>query len=66
MRYAETIGRAHECRYVELWAIENQVEFYKKFKFTNTDDFIDTGGGEVYYLMKRPLLYLFDLEAHTK
>lgn len=66
MRYAETIGRAHECRFVELWAIENQVVFYERFKFVKTGESIDTGGGEVYSLMKRPLLYQFDLAAHTK
>lgn len=66
MRYAETIGRAHECRFVELWAIENQVVFYERFKFVKTGELIDVGGGEVYSSMKRPLLYQFDLAAHTK
>lgn len=66
MRYAETIGRSHECRCVELWAIENQIEWYENFKFHSVGDAIDTGGGEVYKLMRRPLLYQFDLEAHTK
>lgn len=66
MRYAETIGRAHECRFVELWAIESQVQFYEKFKFSRAGESIDTGGGEVYYLMRRPLLYQFDLAEHTE
>jgi GNAT superfamily N-acetyltransferase/hypoxanthine-guanine phosphoribosyltransferase len=66
MRYAETIGRAHECRFVELWAIQNQVQFYQNFKFDKTEESIDTGGGEVYTLMRRPLLYQFDLAMHTR
>jgi GNAT superfamily N-acetyltransferase len=65
MRYAETIGRAHESRFVELWAISNQVEFYKRYGFDKTEEVIDTGAGEIYVLMRRALLYQFDLDAHT-
>ena len=65
MRYAETMGRAHECKFIELWAIADQVKFYEKFKYTATNESIDIGGGEFYTLMRRPLLYQFDLAAHT-
>lgn len=65
MRYAETIGRAHESRFVELWSIFNQVEFYEKYGFDKTEEVIDTGDGEIYVLMRRALLYQFDLDAHT-
>lgn len=61
MRYAETMGRAHKLNCVELWAIENQVSFYQKRKFEPLDETINAGGGERYTLMRRPLLYHFDL-----
>jgi GNAT superfamily N-acetyltransferase len=61
MRYAETMGRAGCCTHIELWAIENQVSFYEKFGFDKTNEVIDTGGGERYRLMRKRLLYHFDL-----
>lgn len=61
MRYAETMGRANKLKCVELWSIEDQVPFYQKRKFISLSQTIDTGGGERYTLMRRPLLYHFDL-----
>lgn len=61
MRYAETMGRAHKLKCVELWAIENQVSFYEKYGFESLGETIDTGGDERYSIMRRPLLYHFSL-----
>lgn len=61
MRYAETMGRANCCTHIELWAIENQIDWYKKFGFEPTNEVINAGGGEIYGLMKKRLLYHFDM-----
>ncbi len=59
MRFAETLGRANECKFVDLWAIEDQVEFYGKRDYQVCGDSIDTGDGEKYTHMRKPLLYHF-------
>ena len=62
MRYAETMGRASCCTHIELWAIEEQVEFYERFGYTvASQEKLNAGGGETYVLMKKPLLYHFDI-----
>lgn len=61
MRFAETMGRAGCCSYIELWAIDEKVQFYERFGFDKSNDLIDTGGSEVYRLMRKRLLYHFDL-----
>lgn len=62
MRYAENMGRVQKLKCVELWSIESQVSRYRdEYKFELLDETIDTGGGERYTLMRRRLLYHFDL-----
>lgn len=62
MRFAETLGRANECRFVDLWAIEEQVGFYGKRDYQVCGDTIDTGDGEKYTHMRKPLLYHFNAD----
>lgn len=62
MRYAESMGRAQKLKYVELWAIENQVSHYQdEYKFVPLGETINAGGDESYTRMRRPLLYHFNL-----
>lgn len=64
MRYVENMGRSLKLSSVELWSIENQVSFYRdkcEFSVVEGEPIIDAGGGEQYTLMRRRLLYHFDL-----
>jgi len=62
MRYAENMGRALKLNCIELWSIEKQISFYRdKYQFDLLDETIDAGDNERYTLMRRPLLYHFDL-----
>lgn len=61
IRYAETMGRANCCTHIELWSIEDKIELYRRFGFQLTDEMINAGGGERYCLMKKRLLYHFDI-----
>lgn len=61
MRYAETMGRANCCTHIELWSIKDKIEWYEKFGFESTADEINAGSGEIYGLMRKKLLYHFDV-----
>ena len=62
MRYAENIARAQKLKFIELWSISDKIDFYKdKCGFKLLEDTIDAGDGETYNLMRRPLLYHFNL-----
>jgi GNAT superfamily N-acetyltransferase len=63
MRYAETTGRASCCTHIDLWAIEDQVEFYQKLGYAHSGEVIDAGGGELYRKMSKPLIYSFTDES---
>lgn len=62
MRFAETLGRANECKHVDLWAIQSQADFYHKRDFIPCGDPVDTGDDEVYTPMRKALLYHFKLD----
>ena len=66
MRYAETTGRANCCTHIDLWAIDNQVNFYEILGYAPTGDVIDAGGGEIYRKMSKPLIYSFTDESGRK
>lgn len=64
MRYAENMGRSLKLSCIELWSIQDQVSFYQdkcQFNIVAGEPFIDAGGKEHYTLMRRPLLYHFNL-----
>lgn len=64
MRYVENMGRSLKLGCIELWSIENQIPFYQdkcEFHVVKDERVIDAGGGERYTLMRRPLLYHFNL-----
>ena len=63
MRYAETTGRASCCTHIDLWAIEDQVDFYTKLGYAPSNEVIDAGGGELYRKMSKPLIYAFTDES---
>lgn len=58
MRWAETWARVSKCEAIELYAIENQREFYRHMGF---DDVglapLQLSKAETYHLMRRKLLY---------
>jgi ribosomal protein S18 acetylase RimI-like enzyme len=62
MRFAENYGRANECRYLDLWSIEDQKEFYLKYGYQVKGEVLDAGDGERYIPMRRTLLYHFSVE----
>lgn len=66
MRYAETTGRAHCCSHIDLWSIDNQVDFYQSMGYILSGDIIDAGDGEIYRKMSKPLIYSFKDEADHK
>ncbi|MFZ2031907.1 MAG: GNAT family N-acetyltransferase [Vitreimonas sp.] len=57
IRWAETWARNHNCKVIELWAIENMVDMYKHVGFEVVEKQINTGGGENYVHMRRSILY---------
>ena len=62
MRWAENLARSKCCSSLHLWAISNQVAWYKGIGFEPTGQKLDFGA-EVYHRMARALLYNFDLKA---
>jgi hypothetical protein len=56
IRWAETWARSADCEAIELWAIENQVDFYKSRQFIELDRWLDLGTAK-FKLMRRRLLY---------
>ncbi len=65
MRWAESLARSNKCRSLELWSIANMQEMYAKMGFEQVGESLDLGGGEIYFKMRRRLLYHFDLAALT-
>lgn len=67
MRFAETTGRASSCTHIDLWAIDEQVDFYAKLGYVvQSGEVIDAGEGEIYRKMSKPLVYSFtDESGHT-
>lgn len=60
-RWVETTARSSSCRYIELWGYAPEVAKYKSAGYQESGKWIDTGNGEKYQLMCKPLLYHFDL-----
>lgn len=60
-RWVETAARANSCPSIDLWGIEGQVQKYGETGYKKAGDWLDTGGGEKYLPMSKPLLYHFDL-----
>ncbi len=56
MRWAEIFARTHNCLSIELWAINDRVDFYKHMGFSSTGEKLDLGA-EKYEQMRRKLLY---------
>lgn len=65
-RWAETTARSNSCLSIDLWGIENEVENYEKAGYKGSGCWIDTGGGEKYQHMAKPLLYHFDLKEMSE
>lgn len=60
MRWAETAARSSNCNSIELWAINNRIEFYKdKAGFELRTEQLNLGS-EKYTRMERRLLYNLD------
>lgn len=58
MRWAETYARSNRCSAINLWAIENQREFYEKYCFAVIDpEPAHFGDGEQYFHMSKRVLY---------
>lgn len=58
MRWVESYARSSKCKKIELWAIDERVEFYRHLGFEpSTSDTMDLGGGEKYKKMSRRILY---------
>lgn len=57
IRWAETWARNHNCKAVELWALEKRVGLYEHFGFARVGRQIGTGGGENYIHMHKSILY---------
>lgn len=62
-RWVETAARANSCPSIDLWGIENQVQKYRETGYKEAGGWLDTGGGERYLPMSKPLLYHFDLKG---
>jgi GNAT superfamily N-acetyltransferase len=64
LRYAENLGRSLKLGCIELWSIEDQISNYRdkgQFHVVEGEPTIDAGNNERYTLMRRPLLYHFNL-----
>ena len=62
LRWAETHARCSRCTSVSMWAIENKVEYYKKFKYNHVKGSLPiTLGATKYVMMERKLLYSLPL-----
>jgi GNAT superfamily N-acetyltransferase/hypoxanthine-guanine phosphoribosyltransferase len=61
MRFAETLGRSNQCKYIDLWAIQDRVETYQYLGYAARGETISAGGGEQYTYMQKELLYHFNL-----
>jgi len=60
MRWAETSARSSNCNSIELWAINNRIDFYKnKGGFESKPEELNLGS-EKYTRMERKLLYNLD------
>jgi len=58
MRWAETYARSNRCKAMALWAIEDQREFYERYRFEIVDpEPQHFGDGERYYRMSKRVLY---------
>jgi GNAT superfamily N-acetyltransferase/pyrimidine operon attenuation protein/uracil phosphoribosyltransferase len=64
MRWAETWARSTNCEAIELWAITDRIDFYKKRKFVELDRLLDLGDSQ-YRLMRRKLLYNTSMVGET-
>lgn len=61
MRFAETLGRSNQCKYIDLWAIHDKVDTYQHLGYSCRGETIDAGAGERYSYMHKQLLYHFTL-----
>lgn len=62
MRWAETKARSSSCQEIRLLSIEDKVKMYTKMGFSRTEgDTLDGGDGELFFPMKKALLYHFPL-----
>jgi GNAT superfamily N-acetyltransferase len=57
MRWAGTFARSCCCTAVELRAHIDRISFYTQFGFEERGEKIDLGDGEVYSLMRKPIIY---------
>jgi GNAT superfamily N-acetyltransferase len=64
MRWAETWARSTNCEAIELWAIQDRIDFYKARKFVESDRTLDLGDAK-YRLMRRKLLYNTSMIGET-
>ncbi len=62
LRFADTLARQSDCKFIRLYAISNQVEFYKRFGYRVLAAAPVSLEGEEYILMERALLHAL-LEA---
>lgn len=61
MRWAETLARSNDYHEMELWAINDRVQFYEHMGFASRGQNLDLGS-EKYVLMGRKLLYHLDAQ----
>jgi hypothetical protein len=58
MRWVESFARSSKCSTMELWSIDNRVEWYKERGYEAiAGEHLDLGGGETYTKMRRRILY---------
>lgn len=58
MRWIETFARSSKCSTMEMWAIDNRVDWYKERGYEVVPgEHLDLGDGEQYTKMRRRILY---------
>jgi len=64
LRFADSLARQSDCKFIRLYAISNKVDFYKKFGYRIVSAAPVRLGEEEYFLMERSLLHLLPKAAH--